>query len=306
MLITKKIIIVLACLVFIGGWLFSPADLWGTRSVLFEITPGETLSQIAEKLSDAELIRSNIGFRIVAKLMNAETTVRTGRYPLGSGMPSWEILRVITDASQTEISVTVPEGFSAFDIDERLVSLGLIRPGEFLSAAREKEGFLFPDTYFVSKTNFSVSGFMKKMTDNFDRKVLTPSFKSPRSLQAVITMASILEKEVRTYNDYPVVAGILWKRLDKDWPLQTDATLLYGKKDSTITQEDLEEESPYNMRKYKGFPPTPIGNPGLRTIEAALKPESSSYWFYLTDKNGTVHYAVTNDEHNENREKFIE
>lgn len=299
-----------AFLFLAAGWLFCSADLWGARSMLFEIKPGETLSEVAEKLEDSDLIRSNIGFRVVAKFMNAETTVRTGRYPLSSGMLPWEILHIITDASQNEISVTIPEGFSVFDIDERLTALGLTQSGEFLAQARAQEGFLFPDTYFVSKTHFSVEGLIKKMRDNFDNKVRRGLEEfvdaSERSLSEVIIMASILEKEVRTQNDYPVVAGILWKRLDNDWPLQVDATSLYGKSDATITQSNLEEDSPYNTRKHKSLPPTPIGNPGFTTIMAALQPEDSPYWFYLTDKNATVHYAVTNEEHNENREKYLE
>jgi UPF0755 protein len=120
-------------------------------------------------------------------------------------------------------------------------------------------------------------------------------------------MASIVEKEVNTATDRPIVAGILWKRLDSHWQLGADATLLYLKNDNTINYQDLQENSPYNTRKNQGLPPGPICNPGLKSIEAALNPQSSAYFYYLTDPaSGSVVYAATNDEQNANKAKYLQ
>lgn len=208
-----------------------------------------------------------------------------------------------------EISVTIPEGFSVFDIDDRLSSMELILPGQFAGMAASLEGFLFPDTYFVYENKFKSEDLMKKMQNNFLTK-MTPDLlkeakKRKRDMKDAIVIASILEKEVKTEKDYAIVAGILWKRLDRGWPLQADATLLYGKNTTTITKDALAENTPYNTYKRRGLPPTPISNPGLKTIRAAIFPETSSYWFYITDSKGNVHYAKTNEEQNENRKKYL-
>ena len=146
---------------------------------------------------------------------------------------------------------------------------------------------------------------IKKMWENFEEKTrgltITP--------QAVI-VASMLEKEVRKAEDMALVAGIIYKRLKLGMPLQIDATVQYavGSVDDwwpILTREDLEINSPYNSYKNQGFPPTPIANPGLASINAAKKPEESDYWFYLHDSSGQIHYAATLEEHNENIFKYL-
>lgn len=209
-----------------------------------------------------------------------------------------------------EVAITIPEGFGVKDIDRRLTEMGLIMPNEFTVKALTDEGFLFPDTYNVYITNFNPEDLIKKMKDNFIQK-LTPELlaeikKQKRDLKEIIAMASILEKEVKTKEDLPIVAGILWKRIDDSWPLQADATLIYGKETTSITAKELTDDNPYNTYKYRGLPPTPIGNPGIATIRAAIFPQKSKYWFYLTDSEGQVHYAVSNEEQNENRRKFLD
>ncbi len=277
---------------------------------LFQIDGGQGLAEIAQNLEAQNLIRSDKIFVLYAKLRGLEGNIRQGRYRLSPSMDIKTILSTLTNPERGTVSVTIPEGFSARDIDERLVDMGLILPGEFSSRALSYEGFLFPDTYYVFSRNFDTEDLIKKMRDNFLKKItpdlLRETEKRKRTLREIITMASIAEKEVKTEKDYSIVAGILWKRLDNDWPLQADATLLYGKSIPVITSKELTEDSPYNTRKYKGLPPTPINNPGLATIRAAIFSEESPYWFYLTDKEGNVHYAKSNEEHNENRRKYLD
>ncbi len=309
----KKLLSIFIVTVILVGFLYwfwiSPPS-GRTQTIFFPIHSGETWDRVAEHLQGQGMIRSPRVFLLFTRLRGVDTNLRAGRYQLQKGMTLTQILLAITDPKQTEVSVTIPEGYSTHEIDERLTGMGLIDEGDFRMAAFNSEGYLFPDTYFVFANNSVSQQLIKKMQANFISKI-TPELKTAvekqnRSLQEVITMASIVEKEVRTEQDLPVVAGILWKRLDKGWPLQADATLLYGKDVPTISKSDLEGDNPYNTRNKKGLPPTPIDNPGMRAIQAAVYPKESPYWFYLTDKEGQVHYAVTNDEHNENRRLYLD
>lgn len=305
------IVAVTALVASVGYWqLFSAPDSGNSADSLFIINSGDSFSEIAQKLQNHGLIRSSNAFLLISKIRQLDTKIHPGRYKLSGAMNLQEVIEAVSNPKQVTVSVTIPEGFTVHDIDERLTELGLIEASEFSMTAINLEGYLFPDTYFVYGLNFSPSSLIKKMQENFVTKV-TPQMgedmrKQKRTLEEIITMASILEKEVRTAKDYPIVAGILWKRLANGWPLQTDATLLYGKEASTLNGKDLKEDNPYNTRKFKGLPPTPINNPGLMAIKAAIYPEASKYWFYLTDKEGNVHYAASNNEHNENRAKYLQ
>lgn len=294
----KKIIFLFVAIPLIIYWqAFSPPSKNKTENAVFiKISTGQTLQKTSEDLKNKNLIRSTIAFNLYAKFLDVEEKIQPGRYGFKEGTGIKEILNIITDTELTEINITIPEGFGVRDIDKRLTETELISEGEFIIDALIYEGYLFPDTYSVYKFNFSAGALIKKMRDNFSKKI-TPDLneaikKNVRSLNEIIIMASILEKEIKTEKDMGVVAGILWKRLDNDWPLQADATLLYGK--------DL-----YDTYKNRGLPPTPIGNPGIKTIRAAIFPEKSDYWFYLTDKEGNVHYAKSNEEQNENRKKYL-
>jgi UPF0755 protein len=241
-----------------------------------------------------------------------------------------EILETITTISSTETVITIQEGLTIADIDEKLTNLGLITDGDFKKAVKNfkdydnynflnkeilstleypLEGYLYPDTYFVDSMNFKSEQLIKKMLDNFEKKfeTLKDIFKNQeRSMHEIITMASILQKEVRTKKDYQIVAGILWKRLDSGWHLGADATILYATKKKNLDIADLDIDSPYNTRRYTGMPPGPICNPDIEHIKAALTPTESEYWYYLTTLDtGEVIYAKTNEEHNKNKAKYL-
>lgn len=294
----------------------------GIGPVFVEITPGKGLEKITRDLKEKKLIRHEMLFRLYARLTGLADEVKAGRYRLENFTPA-QILRFLAKPGNGEISVTIPEGSSMFDIDEKLFKLGLIEKDEFLKLRREHfeemdflpsqtnsiEGYLFPDTYFAFVKNFEPKDLAIKMLKNFQKRVIKKLSedikKSKRSFHEIITVASLLEREIKEGKDRALVAGILWKRYDHSWPLQVDATLLYGKKDRTISANELKRDSPYNTYTSKGLPPTPIGNPGIETIQAAFHPEVSPYWFYLTAKDGIVMYSKTNDEHNAKRAKYL-
>ncbi len=210
-----------------------------------------------------------------------------------------------------EISITIPEGYRTEQIARVLADAGLISYETFAERAIPEEGYLFPDTYRLYKKT-TPDEIIKKMKENFERKI-APEVRSEiarqkKTLSDVVIMASIVEKEARTSEDKKIIAGILWKRQKEGIGLQVDATLTYllGKTSAELTESDLRIDSPYNTYKYRGLPKGPISNPGLETILATVYPTLSPYYYYLSDSNGSMHYARTFEEHKKNKYKYIE
>lgn len=213
-----------------------------------------------------------------------------------------------------QVKITIPEGYSVKDIAEKFVGFKNFNKDNFLKIAGGKEGYLFPDTYFFTSLE-TEEEIIKKMESNFKEKavpILTQGVNNRGSsisseIGSVIIMASILEKEALTLEDKKIVSGILWKRLETGMLLQVDAVFVYimGKKSSDLTLDDLKIDSPYNTYLYKGLPLAPICNPGIESIEAALNPTASSYWYYLSDKNLNIHFAKNFNEHKLNKAKYL-
>jgi UPF0755 protein len=183
------------------------------------------------------------------------------------------------------------------------------------------DGYLFPDTYFIEYTvNSAIAKntvltkeekIIKKMLDNFDKK-LNPELRNEISGQGkkifeIVIMASMLEKEVKSFEDKKLVSGILWKRLEQGIPLQVDATITFitGKKTTGISIEDLQIDSPFNTYKYKGLPFGPICNPGIDSILAAIYPQESDFWYYLSIPDGKTIFSKTLEEHNLAKAKYL-
>lgn len=320
------ILIFLFAQYFYFGFFASPAiesDNYATIS----IDEGESIKSIAKKLKKENVINSKFLFNTYLKFSDADTQIKSGVFqiPLPQNIPSTIDFLVHNAPSQTKI--TIPEGFKITQIDARLAANGLIEEGEFIDCMKtcqidhellqyipntdNLEGFLYPDTYFVSNTNFEPSELITKMLNNFESKMPKEwenqlGALPETDLYTAIKMASIIEREVLSDKDKRLVSGILWKRYENGWTLGADATLLYEKDNNSITAADIASDSPYNTRKFLGFPPTPISNPSTSSIEAALNPESSAYWFYLTTLDtGEVIYAITNEEHNANKVRYL-
>ena len=165
-------------------------------------------------------------------------------------------------------------------------------------------------TYRIDSGNFSSENLIDQMLKNFQKRLPsnTTQLLSEKNITLfeAITVASMLEKEVRHPSDLEIVSGIIWKRMNKGWFLNIDATLLYELNKKSLTRDDLKQDSAYNTYTRKGLSPGPISNPGLATILAALNPKKTNYWFYLTDpKDGKAVYATTNEGHNRNRAIYL-
>lgn len=304
----------------------TPVNPGNTEEIIITVKKGDSIKTIASTLYQKNLILGEDNFKLYGRLNNLDKQVKTGRFPLSSGMTVPEIFTALNSEEQREVVLTIPEGYTIGEIDDLLVENSLIQPGEYIKATdnfnkwekysflnEEKqknlihplEGFLFPDTYYVSATNFYPENLIDLQLLTFKQKVIPEVMDSNRQIEEIINVAAMVEEEANRTKDRPIIAGIIWKRLDENWQLGIDATLLYLKKDRDITFEDLQEDSPYNTRKNIGLPPGPITNPGLASIKAAAFPESSEYYYYLTSKDGDMIYARNNQEHVNNKANYL-
>lgn len=329
-LFTALVLLTLIAGGYVWYTVYSPIDIDDTQKISFVIKSGTSAKEIARNLKDEDLIRCTVSFYGYIRITGEDKNITAGRFYLNKSMTVPKIVETITVASASESTVTIQEGLTIRDIDDKLTAQELITDGEFEQAVKDfndyesytfidtsvvnelefpLEGYLYPDTYFVDGVEFDSNELIGKMLSNFEikfKEVEVLFDTQDRSLHDIITMASILQKEVRTPEDYNIVSGILWKRLDSNWHIGADATILYATGKKTIDVADLEVDSPYNTRLHVGMPPGPISNPDIEHIKAAITPEDSDYWYYLTTLDtGEVIYATTNNEHNVNKAKHL-
>lgn len=304
-----------------------------TKSI--EIPKGAGLRETAEIFKKEGMIRSSWIF-ILYTLANGDAgRIQAGSYTLSS-LPLSQIEQELVRGG-SGATIVIPEGWTADEISSLLAREKISNSEEFrkiaetrdtepfkekfdfLGAAPELaglEGFLFPDTYKVLKT-MPAEEIATLMLKNFDAKV-TPAMRKDttfrqKTLYQIVTMASLIEKEVVSDEDRAIVSGILWKRLSLGIPLQVDATIFYIKKQNDapspaggkISIADTKIDSPYNTYKYAGLPKGPIGNPGISAIKAALYSKESPYLYYLSTPEGKTIFSKTLEEHNTAKAKYL-
>lgn len=273
----------------------------------FTIEEGSTLTSITSELKEKNYIRSEFLFKVIVRgIYSGGNNAVAGEYNFDKPISAFSMARRIIsgDFDLTPVRVTVPEGLNKFELAELLKTrLPQFDTETFIALA--PEGYLFPDTYFFPP-NVKAEKVIKTMRDNFDEKIASIEEsieKSGRSFEDVIKMASIIETEARKFETRQIISDILWRRIDTDMPLQVDVSFKYvnGKTTFDLSLDDLAIDSPYNSYKHKGLPPTPIANPGMDSILAAISPKNTKYLFFLSDHYGNMHYAVTFDEHKRNK-----
>lgn len=316
-----------ATIIFVlAGWLYfyfgflQKVDL-GVNDINIEIKQGENLSDVTKKLKELGIIKNELLFKLAIRKENLEKKLQTGIYTFKGALNSYDVIKILKN--QPDIVVTFPEGKTVEEFAKILQENKIITKEDFLNGLKNFdaepilgfslnsfEGYLFPDTYRFRQGQ-KPDVIIKTLLENFKQKVLVNLSdmiqNSKFTIQNLIIMSSIIEKEVIGENDKKIAAGILWKRFQDNYPLQVDATLNYilSDKKSFLSAKELQLDSPYNSYKYKGLPPTAISNPGLESILAALKPLETDYYFYLTDRQGKAHFAKTYDEHLQNIKKYI-
>ena len=328
------LVVLLSSAILAGvGWLlmsdFCAVNRGAITNVTVEITAEDDMGSIAGKLEEAGLIRYKWFFQLFAAFADAENEIGIGTYELNTDMDYRALITGMRNSSGNmnadTVRVTIPEGYTVAQTIALLAKNEVNTEEALLEAAKTAdfdysfidnssedisrlEGYLFPDTYEFYIGHDPESA-LDRLLSNFDRKMtedrLAQVEDSGYSLAEIITIASLIEKETDG-TDQSMIASVIYNRLNDSGShgtykmLNIDASLLYALPDHTgaITNEDKAVDSPYNLYKYAGLPPTPIANPGTASIDAALYPSSSDYYYYALGKDGLHHFSETLEEHN--------
>ena len=268
--------------------------------------------QVGNKLYSVGLIKSPIAYKIYVQFTGKSGKIPAGEYRVSGSMNLFQIVDQLLKGP-VELWVTIPEGLRKEEIAVKFKDA--LKKEEsfinsFLLASQGKEGTLFPDTYLFPK-DATAGAIITKMTSTFKSKTASlTSLNTNLSTQEIIILASLIERETKTDEERPIVAGILMNRLTIGMALQVDAAVQYAVGISEnwwpiLTKDDLAAVSKYNTYKYQGLPPSPISNPGISSLKAAFSPEDNDYWYYIHDTKGIIHYAKTLAEHNANVAKYL-
>ena len=295
-----------------------------------EVTADDNISTIADKLEDAGLIQYKWFFKLFATVADAKDKIGTGTYELNTDMDYRALIIGMHNASgnlnSDTVRITIPEGYTVAQIIHLMAEKGVNTEEKLLEAAKTAtfnyeyidnnsedisrlEGYLFPDTYDFY-LNEKPANALNRLIKNFDSKLdddlLAQAEARGYSLKKIITIASLIEKETDG-TDQAKIASVIYNRLDGPGDkggtyglLQIDASLLYAlpEHEGAITNADKQTDSRYNLYKYAGLPPTPIANPGLASIEAALEPAETDFYYYALGKDGKHRFSATLQEHN--------
>lgn len=326
---------------------FLPINPFSDKEIRFVVTKGEASQDIEFHLKQQGLIRSTVLFRIYVFTTGRSEKLHAGTYLLSPSMSVIEIVEKLTQGDVIKEYITILEGWNLRDIGRYFENQGRFQAEELfelvgfpavdyrtipntrfsgLSAPKDfsndydflldkpsyvgLEGYLFPDTYAITEGE-KLEDIVKRILQNFDAKFTSElrekATQQGKSIFEIITMASLLEKEVKTYEDKQKVAGVLQKRMNAGMALQVDATVNYvtGKTDASVLLQDADINSPFNTYKYTGLPLGPIANPGSESIEAALNPIENSYWYYLSTPEGETIFSRTLQEHNIAKAKYL-
>ena len=314
----------LAIILIVAGLLFFKASLPmsdNTQSQVFEVKSGMTLKQVSQELLGQNLIRSANAFQAIALIQDKEKLIKVGEYYISPSMSVAEILQRITSGKTVLHSVTIPEGYRITEIANLLEKRNLADKNIFLQQAKNVqllegvptgslEGYLFPDTYHFGKRTTEAI-IIKKMVETFKERALKKEFLKRAgdmgfSYHEIITLASLIEKETGKDSERKQISSVFHNRLKKNMLLQTDPTVIYviDMFDGNIRKRDLKIDSPYNTYLYKGLPPGPIANPGLKSIIAALYPANTSNLYFVSKQDGSHKFSATLNEHNRAVQKY--
>lgn len=277
--------------ILLGGYFLfvSPPANFPSGSIIV-ISKGASAPEIVQELADKHLVMSPFVLKLVLRMSGGSDHIQTGAYRFKTPQNVFAVAyRISTgDYGIPLTRITFPEGTT---LSEAAAQVAKAFPGisaaDFLAAGELYEGYLFPDTYFFSSV-VDAESIVQEMRANFDEKtteLLGDLYTSGHSLSDIIIMASIIERETRTDSDRHIVAGILWRRLEIDMPLQVD-----------VARETY---------KQKGLPTEPICSPGLDSIDAALHPTKTTFMYYLTGRDGLMYYSTTYTGHQANIRKYL-
>jgi UPF0755 protein len=310
---TLILLIVLAVAGWLAWSLWAPVTPAGRKFVM--LRPGYTTRRIAAELESAGVIRNKYAF-ILWRRFHHDRSLKAGEYLFEKPANSIEVQERLARGDIYVHTVVIPEGFTMFDIAKAVEDAGLGPSQEFLNVAmtdvalisdidpgaKSLEGYLFPSTYEFTRTQ-SMQDMAAAMVKQF--RQVAQEIGLAADVPKTVIMASIIEKETAVPEERPLVSSVYYNRLARNAELQADPSVIYaellqGTYSGVLHHEDLQRDSPYNTYKHSGLPPGPIGNPGKSSLEAAMHPATTDYYYFVSDGNGHHRFAATLEEHNRN------
>lgn len=300
-----------------------------SKEEYFILKSDTSIEDGAAVLEKKKLIRSKKAFIYYAKYYKLQNSFKTGNYIIKGRTPMKDLLTKLQSGKGDFAIVTIPEGYTLYKISNTLEKANLLKKDELLNTKLsdfdtkgllsenpgvtfELEGYLYPDTYYIPY-NYDKTKIVSLMYDNFS-KVFSAEYRERAkqlglSINQVITIASLIEKEAANDAERSRIAGVIYNRIKKGMLLQVDASVIYANTNGennipNLTKDDLKKDSKYNSYVYKGLPPGPIASPGKPSIEAALYPEENDYLYYVAGPNGSV-FSKTYEEHKQNVKKYL-
>ena len=300
-----------------AGWL--AWTLWAPmapqKQTFVLLHPGYSTRRIAKELRAAGVIRNADAF-ILWHYLNRQRSLKAGEYLFEKSASARDIHDRLARGEIYVHTVVIPEGFTMFDIAQAMQDAGLGSREDFMKAAaaqtslitdlapeaKSLEGYLFPNTYEFTRTE-SMPEMVAAMVKQF--RSVAQQIGLTSDVQKTVTMASIVEKETAAPEERPVVASVYYNRLARNIALQADPSVIYaelldGTYSGALHHDDLRTNSPYNTYLHPGLPPGPIGNPGKTSLEAAMHPAVTDYYYFVSDGNGHHRFANSLEDHNRN------
>ncbi len=326
-------LLVLIAFVFLANiWsiVYLPKEFYSDQTSVFIIKKGESIKNISQNLEEEGIIKSALFFNYYVRFKGISGGLQAGTYEVSPAMNIPKIARKFFKGDSIQKKLILVEGWTLDQIISYLEKEEVYSRNQILEAFSSEEveeyisqhsyfndkvkelnfeGYFFPDTYQIS-LDASPEEFIIKVFSNFDskiNKIELDVISQNKSIMEIITMASIIEKEVKAFEDKRIVSGILWKRMEIGMPLQADATLLYQKQlyQNRVLIKHTKEDSPYNTYTRKGLPYGPISNPGIESIKAAVYPQESSYFYYLSAPNGQTIFSENFEQHKQAKFKYL-
>jgi len=288
------------------------------REVIFEVYPGESTRRIAARLDSLEIITHPRRFVVRARLSGLDRTLQSGVYRLHTRMSEDSVLAVLASGAIATTTVTIPEGFRLEQIARRLAEAGVVDRDSFLLLSKDRnllaefgvpfgsfEGMLFPDTYKFP-VGISTERALRMMVDRFFQ--VADGLLDEVSLDTLVIMASIVEREAYLESERPLIASVFYNRLKRGMALESCATVEYALPEhkEKLTYYDLGVDSPYNTYLHAGLPPGPICSPGKASLEAAAHPAETEYLFFVSKGDGSHHFSKTASEHERMKRRLNE
>jgi UPF0755 protein len=320
------LLVVAAVILGAGGWwiysqVIDPYRGYSEQEVFVDIPQGSSTGTIGDRLVAAGVVRDARTFQAALWISGRSRSLRAGEYRFDAPMHALDVIDKIARGDVYRRRLTFREGLTITEMAQVFEERGFGSAGEFRQAAenaalihdldpaaRDLEGYLFPETYALPRGT-TATAVVAQMVDAF-KNALTPEIRSNASaaglsIRQLVTLASLVEKETGTAAERPLVAAVYANRLKIGMGMQADPTVIYalqkaGRYDGNLRRDDLQFDSPYNTYRYAGLPPGPIAAPGKASLEAAAKPADVNYLYFVSKNDGSHVFAATLDEHNKN------